>query len=389
MKITCLTPLHIGTGEEVPDFEYGFLKESGTLARFSLARLLAGDPSIQENPEIAGTPENLRQYLCSAPWKDPKFRLYELAGEAEIFWQECQAKSGRLAPIAVRETMKTAYKMQPLFPGSSLKGALLTSWLFGKFWEKLAEEDQALLRDVNDRSFDNDWSTFYRTRKKSKEQRRPIPSEDQNLFDLLDPLFNSKNPEWEPVQRKLSDRLSIPDVELTGGLLIHQVQRKSNAAQKALPQWIECVAAGATGRLSARLDERQTQLYTAHELCRRANLFAEVLLTAELQFFNHAQETMPAAYKNHGEVDAAILAARQTSQTCVVRVGWASNKNATSITLLNSAADLSKQPDPRQEYGDQKKKAEERRRPKTRWLTLSGAPLGWCKVEFEEGDYVR
>jgi hypothetical protein len=266
---------------------------------------------------------------------------------------------------------------------------LLTAWLFGKLWEKLAEEDQALLRDVNDKSFDNDWSTFYRTRKRFKEQRRPIPSEDQILFDLLDPLFTLKNPEWEPEQRMLSDRLSIPDVELTGDLLIHQVQRKSNAAQKALPQWIECVAAGASGRRLARLDERQTQLYTAHELCRRGNLFAEVLLTAERQFFNHTQEAMPAAYQVQGEIEAAITASKQTSHTCVVRAGWASNKNATSITLLNSAADLSKQPDPRQEYGDQKKQAEERRRPKTRWLTQSGAPLGWCKVEFEEGDYVR
>lgn len=375
MRITCLTPLHIGTGNEAPDFEYHLDAKSDILVRFSLARLLAQDPTVHSNPAMVSTPENLRKYLETASWRG--FQLYALRGEAQAFWRECQAKAGvRLAPLAVRETSKTAYKLNPLLPGSSLKGALLTGWHFDKLWQKLAPDERNKLLDVADTSFAHDWSPFYR--KQSYSAQRSGPPLDQILVELLDMLYNAKNPEWrQRLLGKLSDRLFIPDVELDGDMLIQRAQRSSRNADKALPQWIESVAAQATGKSPVRMNERETTLYSRRELCRRVNLFANAVLVAECQFFNYIEEAIPIVYQPQGEVSSAIGTAQQTDHTCIVRLGWGSNKNATSITLLNSAADLSRQPD------------DERRRPKTRWMTANDTPLGWCKVEFEEGDYVH
>jgi CRISPR type III-A-associated RAMP protein Csm5 len=368
--------LHIGAGDEAPDFEYRLDEESGALIRFSLARLLAHATSAPENLEKIGTPENLRKFLEKAPWQ--KFQLYALQGEARAFWKDCQSKAAnRLAPLSVRETCKTAYKRKPLLPGSSLKGALLTGWHFEKLWQAFPPETQNKLFDVDDVSFANDWSPWY-DKKKYRQRHSATPLE-ETVVDLLEQLWDAQNPEWAQRQLgKLSDRLFIPDVELAGDFMIQEMRRESGTDKKALPQWIECVAAKATGGGRAKIDDRETTLYSRHELCRRVNRFARALLVAERQFFNYIDEDWPRVYEPESEVEAAIAATEKTDDTCVVRLGWGSNKNATSISLLNSVADLSKPPD-----------EAERRRPKTRWMAANNTPLGWCKVEFEEGDYVR
>ncbi|MGH9824605.1 MAG: hypothetical protein ACREDR_15310, partial [Blastocatellia bacterium] len=103
----------------------------------------------------------------------------------------------------------------------------------------------------------------------------------------------------------------------------------------------------------------------------------------EQQFFDYCVRkgyltSIPALYLPTGLLFTKLgEAEKPDNASCLLRVGWASTKNATSLTLINSSADLRYQPEGRNN---------ERRRPKSRWSLKGDVPLGWCLVTFEEED---
>lgn len=362
MKVELLTPLHIGTGNEVPDFEY--VLNGNQILRVSLPSLLTADSSDAKVLTELATRSGVMSYLKSrcALWGD--HLLYRLNGECHEF-DRARNDRARKDELSVRECVKASFGHYPLLPGSSLKGTLLTGWLFGAGWEELAQAGQANLLQAAFMDFEVEL--------------------DHKLYQRL----TGNNPEWGLKSKAekpnlLSDRLWVSDIELDGDFEMRQAQRtiKRHEKSHALTTWIECVAAGTAGEMFGRFrEEAENGKRTVEELCRRCNIFAKCLIVAEQQFADYCIgkryfQARPAAYTGNGLLLKRLTAAEQTTDTCLVRIGWASNKNAASLTLMNSSANLSWQPPNR-----------ERRRPKSRWSLKDGTPFGWCVVTFEEGDY--
>jgi hypothetical protein len=357
MKVELLTPLHIGTGNEIPEFEYQL--DGQELLRISLSSLLASDPDAAYELSKFATRDGVMGYLKSrrAIWDD--HLLYWLGGEGAAF------DKSRKNDLAVRECVKASFGHHPLLPGSSLKGAMLTGWLFGEAWGKLSQADQTNLLQAAYTGF--------------------TVSLEEKLYQRL----TRDNPEWglkskDEAPNLLSDRLWIGDIELDGDFEIRQAERSVKSRKSgAILLWVECVAAGATGSMFGRFREQSEGARKVAELCRRCNTFARCLIVAEQQFFDYCVRkgylpARPAAYSDAGYLINRLKAAEATTNSCLVRIGWSSNKNAASLTLLNSSADLSRQPEGRNNP---------KRRPKSRWSLKDGTPLGWCVVTFEEDDY--
>ena len=359
MRIELLTPLHIGTGVEVPDFEYQWEEREKYLRRLSLVSLLSSDETLQRDPSHLTSAEALQKYLeeKKALWK--AHTLYTLTGDGRFLDQERRTRRS----IVVRECLKVPLTQLPLLPGSSLKGAMLTAWFFAEGWEKVQRTAPSKLLDINGIDFDGELPNFF-----------------------CNSLKGGTNPEWGLLgggnPDKLSDRLHLPDFILPGELRIYAVERKM---RRSLPaQWIEGVAPQAIGEAQVRFDERGDSLRTVENLCRRSNQFAKCLIVAEQQFFDYCVSRQylkerPSAYAEGGLLESCLETLKGANGSFIARIGWASNKNATSLTLLNSSADLRKQPGMR----------DARRRPKSRWMLRNGTPLGWCLVTFEERDHVK
>jgi hypothetical protein len=356
MKVELLTPLHIGTGNEIPEFEYHLDRDQ--LLRISLTSLIASDSEALSELDEFTTRDGVVRYLekKSSLWDD--HLLYYLNGEAQEF------DATRQRDTAVRECIKASLDNYPLLPGSSLKGALLTGWLFGEGWEKLSQADQANLLQAAFTGFEI--------------------SLDRNIYRRL----TGRNPEWGLMVdggewKLLSDRLWTGDMELDGDLEIRKVLRhiKRGGEPHKLSTWVECIDAGATGAMFGRFRKDGAGPYKVEELCRRCNIFAKCQIIAEQQFADYCIEKKylrerPAVYGDDGHLLKRLNLSEQTPNSCLVRIGWASNKNAASLTLMNSSANLSRQP-----------ANPEQRRPKSRWSLKDGSPLGWCLVTFEKDDY--
>ncbi len=132
LKITVLTPLHIGNGREMLR-DYDFAEKQGKIWRFDENALLEtrniDDPKIVEQLAKAKPADLItdeREYKDGSPL----FR-YHIPGQA-------LSQDGR-----VREFIKNVYD-QPYLPGSSLKGALRTAigwWEWGQKQKSAQETD--------------------------------------------------------------------------------------------------------------------------------------------------------------------------------------------------------------------------------------------------------
>jgi RAMP superfamily protein len=365
MKIELLTPVHIGTGNEIPDFEYQ-LKDRHLL-RISLPSLLSANAAARTSLKEFATRDGIMHYLKinSSLWG--KHFLYQLNGEGREFDRD-RNNPKRKDDISVRECIKASFGNIPLLPGSSIKGAMLTGWLFGAGWEEISAKEQTKLLDATA----SDFSVIL----------------EEKLFNQM----THNNPEWglkntDEIPNLLSDRFWVGDIELDGDFDIRHVQRPIK--NRVISLWIECVAAGATEATAglARFREPHREAldrkHTIEELCHRCNTFTRCILVAEQQFADYCVNkryipARPPQYSENGILINRLAQAKQTQNSCLLRLGWASHKNATSLTLLNSSSNLSTQPPGR---------TNPRRRPKSRWSLKDGTPLGWCLITFEDGDY--
>jgi hypothetical protein len=378
MRVDLLTPLHIGTGNEVPAYEY---RDDGDgYVRLSLAAVL-GDPELARKPASLATSDEVYGYLASLPSLRPGHMLYRLARHGEPLRRSRPGER----PVGVRECLKAALRQGPILPGSSLKGALLTAWLFGKYHERLTGDFTRQPADRRDKRRDTD-------RLENVADR----DYDGRQLGAGGELAKGENPEWafrdaESAKsgRRLSDRLGAPDVALGGDLRLAKAHRPLKS--RPVDQWVECVGARAFGRERVRFLESPKGRYTLAELCRRANLFARCVLVAEQQFFDYCIgkgyiSDPPTDYRAGGSLEWALVEAEKQPLCCLVRLGWGSSKNATSVALLNSVAELKKQPSRPGRDAAGYFWAAETMRPKSRWLLEGDVPLGWCRVTFEEGD---
>jgi CRISPR-associated protein Csm5 len=160
-KLTTLSPLHIGTGEEMLPMEYFIDRQQNRIIVPELEKLFACDTnlaptyfkSLSATQNLGRTfndllsdhkplfePTNWRYSTCGTDKEGPyKFPFQQPLGE------ELKKNGGKIR-LATKNSNYQVY-----IPGSSIKGALRTAWLY-----KHAVNDKELLEYISKCQFDRD-----------------------------------------------------------------------------------------------------------------------------------------------------------------------------------------------------------------------------------------
>ena len=160
ISITPITPIHIGTGEDLMPFSYTLLKMSPQgqnykYVRFNDERLVSFmTPDQIERLEALIAKDdfpNLRQTYNEIACKiilshqECIFYLAEITNEILNLWQELEKRSQN--SFVIQPTICSPYTKKPYIPGSSIKGAIRTAILdphvqeFAKTHKQLKEQD--------------------------------------------------------------------------------------------------------------------------------------------------------------------------------------------------------------------------------------------------------
>lgn len=132
LQIQPLTPIHIGSGEEVMPYEY-IIDENGKYYRIDLFELLNILPA-EKRKELVDIMEKdlvqLRSSIQSYNWQDSVYYQGETSNSFASDYSKNIKRSAN--DLAINEFINS--KMRPYIPGSSLKGALRTAYIhkYGK-----------------------------------------------------------------------------------------------------------------------------------------------------------------------------------------------------------------------------------------------------------------
>jgi len=139
VKIEVLTPLHIGSGEEISPSEYYIDKDSGQFIRLNMDALLL-DPSFNRYREKFISEASKQRYIGSILDASllKKYPLYSIpiSGEAKSYIVSNQTM--------VKGFVKTAGRV--FIPGSSLKGSILSAIM----WHILRTNYKNMTSQIND-----------------------------------------------------------------------------------------------------------------------------------------------------------------------------------------------------------------------------------------------
>lgn len=315
MKIKLLSPVHIDTGREIPSYEYQ-KSRSGDWYRVDLYSVISQNPPT--NTSILETESGFRRYLENVVRQNDiaKFGLYKVKF------------SGSNISKDLKECMKTGFDHQPYLPGSSLKGSILTGYFYGEFKPNLTGYDKRKLKGNPE--------------KEGLSKRFKISD-----AHLDRPEITISEPERR-TKRRGNIRVWLEQIpeELTASAKISIINYKSKNKKKAFP-----------------LTDHDVD-----EICSHCKDFTDAIVQEEIRHFNYCvgkgyRSKIPQFYDSSGKMKKAIDSLGK--KECVIRVGWGSNKNATSLALIDSRARL----------------------PKSRWLLNNSTPYGWLKVTFDKEDY--
>lgn len=150
LHCTVLSPIHIGTGEEIPVFTY--IIENNTLLKMNLEKVISklGKDDIQKFNEFneKGNFLGLRNFLAdlftNKTIKDYaiEFSIPVTAEVQSIYLENIHNPANQLL---IKPQIRNPVTQQPFIPGSSFKGAIRTAIL-----SKLGEEYSALTEKGKD-----------------------------------------------------------------------------------------------------------------------------------------------------------------------------------------------------------------------------------------------
>lgn len=244
-----------------------------------------------------------------------------------------------------------------IIPGSSIKGAIITAYLYQRYIEKK-------------------WVI-------------PVANNGKKLtnkaIEEIAAFFDGTNPEKD--KSDISNRLKIGDLNFSMtrikiGYARRIIKNRSTGKIKKIYSWLEYLSENQESVESHIAQVRSVkdsapqmlplEQTLVKQVCERCKKFAKAVIKAEIEYLNHYGIPHPAFYTNYTNIVIDSL----SDFECLIRLGWASNRNAVSLTLLNSFPDLNEFP-----------KGTMQRRPKSRWLLRGEEPLGWCKLTFDQSDW--
>lgn len=126
-KLEVISPIHIGTGEQLSQFDYAFDSPNQSLIIIDFDKALER-PEVDVN-ELSRAMRN-RDFRMDEFLAERKVHL----GDVEKYCLPCKIEP---AATGLRVQMKDVYG-NPYIPGSSIKGAIRTAF----FWKLLGEDDE-------------------------------------------------------------------------------------------------------------------------------------------------------------------------------------------------------------------------------------------------------
>jgi CRISPR-associated protein Csm5 len=440
--LTCLTPVHIGTGGQYSKFDGAYRDRQWHV--MDLDRVLARGVDANALAQAM----NSRAFS----WSDWLRQQEMTPTEGALYALPCPQDP---ADTSVREAMKTVYQ-QPYLPGTSVKGAIRTAVLSSLLNEQRAQqtfvEEYLMLclraRDVSARFAEHQAFDKAEVQREILAQVLSVPAEQarsyqQTLYRILNirqerlgetrtwrdfqrrlqNLGHSR--EWlgQPVERAVLgrdpnrdlmravqvsdtapvnlDRLAVGLVwtyTLRGNRLVEK--REQEGDYKALVEWL---APDTTLRLPLRLDDflltdaahelwfGSPQIQAVQQLAHTCNAYARTIIMAEREFYaTYGPDSLRDLY---AELEAQL--STLPDGAFLLNIGWGGGWEVKTIgDLLRKAlgADGFRQLRQRYRLGVAPKTGQLTPNapfPKTRRVAYEGGAarwtLGWVKVEPQAG----
>jgi CRISPR type III-A-associated RAMP protein Csm5 len=441
--LTCLTPVHIGTGVQYSKFDGAYQDRHWHV--MDLDKVLARGADANALARAM----NSRTFN----WSDWLGQQQMTPREGALYALPCPQDP---ADTPVREAMKTVYQ-QPYLPGTSIKGAIRTAVLSSLLNEQRAQqtfvEEYLTLclraRDVYarieaDRAFDKanvQRDILAQTLGMPAEQARSYQQTLYRVFDIREERLGEprtwryfqrqlerlgRSREWlgQPVERAVlgpdpnHDLMRAVHVSDTAPIVLEQLavglvwtytlrgnrlveKREQDGDYKAFVEWL---TPETTLRLALRLDDflfteaanrdlrfHSAQTRAVQQLAHTCNAYARTIITAEQEFYaTHGLDILRDVY---AELAATLSALPDGA--FLLNVGWGGGWEVKTIgDLLHKAlgADGFRQLRQRYRLGVAPRTGQLTQNapfPKTRRIAYEGgAPrwaLGWVKMAPQEG----
>jgi|GEM_PF-2313668 len=365
MCITPLTPIHIGSGEELMPGEYFVFQDNG---RYKLYRIDMGYLASKLT-------DKSRDNLCNMIAKDPikwvddaarKDSLVELIRKYAWFYavvnndvadgvRERWGKNDSM--LAIKTLQRTG--QDPIIPGSSIKGAIRTALLWSLV-KKPLELPETLLQ-FNDKS--------HHAKVTSWERRDVLKSQSSEIQDDL--LRHLKIADCKA--RGLVSRILVTD---------HVGMSDKRGKQSAIIDYRECFP----GELQlGRNYNLETSLVIAsghpHYLYGRVRITSQLILKACRDFYLKVLEADKDYWEKQGRNDILGICERieqvfkelPEDKGALIKLGWGGGMDSISLNLAKRDG----------KHPPGRINPQFRYNPKTRRL-LGGYPPGWAVLKLEK-----
>ncbi|MBN8725683.1 MAG: type III-A CRISPR-associated RAMP protein Csm5 [Acidobacteria bacterium] len=411
-KLTAMAPVHIGTGEEMLPMEYHIDvqgqpdKQTKRIIVPDLEGLFFADPTLapdfvknlSTNPDDLGRtfgkltgnhkimlgPNTWNYATCPTNKKGPYLQSFQ------HLEQELKNKNGK-----IRLATKTS-DYEVYIPGSSIKGALRTAWLYQQC---LNDENllQKIAREEKDKFAD-------RVLNENTLQAGTNPKERQDkAFDLFRVLQvgDSQSQVAEKVLGLVAEKI------LNARVLLKDKGKTVTAEFK--PSWTFYEAIRNDSEFSGKLTldvglltnsravdkmgwNKQQRNFSLASLCQAVNQFAKDIVEWEIDYFSHIEQKA-----EHCEVDKLIAfyqelqkeISQSPANTIYLSIGHSSGWHKLTVgTLLAKKLSTQEFTNLRRNFKLDKDHLDFQY-PKTRKLPMvekyrATRPFGWVKIEFEK-----
>jgi len=365
VKLTPLTPVHIGTGEELFPYEYRFLgkkqkgKVVGYCRHYSVSGVLQSldRRSKQEFALAVEDMAKLRKFMFEHTKElDPEHILLELrvSDVALEHYKDRWSKAWNALELRpfIRPPHGDAY-----IPGSSLKGALRGAWVTARIKER-----------------GNGVKYEY-----EKRGKRPPAPEPRGIDQEIELRALGIRDRRELMTRDPFKAVKVGDT--TGRLqtqisLALSVQWKERSMQD--PGMVQTLTEMTSGTLDGsdetevhsrvlidKVGQRHWNLsvdVSAAELIEAANSLSEAILEEDRKFFSHDKVRCGDALSVTEQIHGFLEECRSAGNACILRLGWGSGFNSTSLNILSDTP----------------------LEIKTRKLADGKWPMGWVRLDWEE-----
>jgi CRISPR/Cas system CSM-associated protein Csm5 (group 7 of RAMP superfamily) len=361
-KMTTLSPVHIGDGDELHlnmDFVQGKNRGLDVLDVEAILDQLGSNPKAIQ--DFGGYSFDFQRFLRD--YKLEKQLLYHLGFR------------GAKPPLSIRRMIKDAFH-RPYVPGSSLKGSIRTVlWTQGLQGTSMPSprDFRAFTRAVSRLGSQSPHEDFLRPL--SVSDSAPVNA-DQALQAEVVKYFNLQTGN-KPAWKDFSTRKNVPDHEKAQGVVVEAIKTEQHLlVQTNVLSFLtnQDVRRAANIPACSGLEGPQA-------LCHMINRQALEMVNNELTFFSEFKPATAPAVAFYQNLQQEILKLAQTSNACILRLAWGSGWRGMTGNWMNEST-----------LGQVRQGTRLGREgfpfPKTRRLALKdgypSVPLGWVRLDLDE-----